>query len=173
MSSNFGPLTRDNFSSNIHIKGAKVIDAHQNIVGNAITSSHLKVTGNAVLGNIVSNHLITSKIVSSEIFIGSMYGPVFDASGTQILHEQQPAVNDPSTVSAFIPGSNVNDGIIPVYSMPPLGVSVMPTSLDIKQNSVEHLLYYNHVQLRNEVESLKTQVVQLLNALRSHGLISS
>jgi len=54
-----------------------------------------------------------------------------------------------------------------------LGSSTVPMSSDIQQDSVQHLLYFNHVQLRNEVANLKDQVVQILNALRAHGIIDT
>lgn len=172
-SSNFGPLNRDHFSKNIHIKGAQVIDSNQNITGNNITCHTLTVTGNATLGNITSNHLIITKIVSADAFIGSVYGNIFDEHGSQLLTVQQPPVNDPNVIATFVPGSNVDDAIVPSMVMPTLGPATVPMSTNIKQDSVEHLLYYNHIQLRNEVVSLRTQVVQLLEELRIHGLIKN
>ena len=172
-SSNFGQLNRDHFSRNIHIKGAQVIDSNQNITGNNITCQTLSVTGNASLGNITSQHLIITKIVSADAFIGSVYGTIFDEHGTQLLTVQQPPVEDPNVIAGFILGSNINDTIVPTMVMPPLGPPILPTSLNIKQDSVEHLLYYNHIQLRNEVTSLRAQVVQLLEELRTHGLIKN
>lgn len=173
MTSNFGPLCRDAFSQNVHIKGSLVIDQHQNIIGNGIICNTLQVTGNANFGNIVSNKLIVANVITATSFVGPLIGKVYDETGTQILDMQQPSIADPNIVTSFIPGSDVNDLIVPQYSMPSLGGNVIPMSSDIAQNSVEHLLYFNHVQLREEVANLRAQVVQILNTLRTHGLIGS
>lgn len=170
---NFGPLCKDAFSQNIHIKGAMVIDKNQNITGNGITCQTLRVNGNAHLGNIVSNNLIVANVINAQLFVGPLSGPVYDEMGAQILDLQQPAIANPNTVPSFLPGSNVNDTIVPQYPMPALGNVTIPMSSEIEQNSVEHLLYYNHIQLRNQVENLQTQVIELLQALRNHGIINS
>ncbi len=171
-SSNFGPLCRDAFSQNVHIKGSLVIDHHQNIRGNTIISNRLHVSGNAQLGNIVSNNLIIGNVITASLFVGPIIGKVYDETGTQILDLQQPSIADPNVVSTFIPGSNVNDLVVPQYSMPALGANVIPMSSDIPQDSVEHLLYFNHVNLRAEVANLRAQVIMILNALRTHGVIA-
>ena len=173
-SSNFGPLCRDAFSQNVHIKGTMVIDQHQNIRGNAITCETLHVNGNANLGNIISDNLIVGNVITAVDFVGPLSGPVFDEMGTQILDIQQPAISNPNVISSFIPGSLVDNTVIPTYQMPPLGSpSVVPMSSQIRQDSVEHLLYYNQLQLREEVSNLREQVVAILNALRAHGIIGS
>jgi hypothetical protein len=173
MSSNFGPLSRDHFSQNIHIKGVTVIDPNRNIIGNCITSDKIIVIGNATIGNLVSDNLIVAEIVSSGLFIGNIYGNIYDQTGTQLLKDRQPAISDPNTISSFTPDSLVDFNIIPSMPMPPLGAPAIPTAADIAQDSVQHLLYYNHVQLRNEVQSLRTQIVEILNMLRTHGIINS
>lgn len=172
MTSNFGPLNRDHFSHNIHIKGATVIDKYANINGNAINAITLEVTGNAFLGNIVSENLIVGNVITATDFIGKFTGTLWDEMGEQVISSQQNSITNPGNISSFIPGTNVDPNIVPQYSMPALGTTVIPTSSSIRQDSVEHLLYYNQLQLRNEVTQLRTQVIAILNALRSHGLIA-
>ena len=172
-SSNFGPLCRDAFSQNVHIKGTLVIDGDQNIVGNGITCETLTVNGNASLGNIVLENLVIANIIAAQSFVGPLSGQVFDETGTRILDVQQPAIANPNVITSFIPGSNVNDLIVPSYPMPALGGNTVPMSTDIEQDSVQHLLYFNHIQLRQQVANLQAQVIEILGALRAHGIIKT
>jgi hypothetical protein len=173
MSSNFGQLTRDHFSKNIHIKGATVIDSNRNITGNCVTSDKIIVTGNAIIGNLQSDNLIVANTISAALFIGPVYGNIYDETGTQLLQSRQPTIANPNVISSFIPGSLIDINVVPSMAMPVLGTVTIPTSAEIKQDSVTHLLYYNHIQLRNEVASLRTQVVEMLNMLKKHGIIES
>ena len=171
MSSNFGPLTRDHFSKNIHIKGATVIDSHQNITGNVVRCSKLIVNSNAMIGNIVSNKLIVGNIITGRSIIGDIYGNIFDELGQQILTIRQPAIDNPNVIVSFVPNTNVDITVVPSIAMPSLGPSVIPMSSDIQQNSVEHLLYYNLIKVQEELMSLRSQMVKILDTLRTHGII--
>jgi hypothetical protein len=172
--SNFGPITRDHFSKNVHIKGATVIDSNRNITGNCVTSEKIVVTGNAVIGNLTSDNLIVANTISATLFIGQVYGNIYDETGTQLLKSRQPTIENPNVISSFIPGPSSDASIVvPSVSMPNLGAILVPMSTDIRKDSVTHLLYYNHIQLTNEVASLRAQVVEMLNMLKTHGIINS
>ena len=160
---------------NLFIKNVKVIDTQTNVFANNITACSLTIDCNATVGNISNAGIIVANVFNATSgFYGTVIGSVNDVTGDQVIGPRQPSIENPDVISSFTPGLTNPNVPVPLFDMPALGPSAgSPVSADIPQDSVEHLLLYNQQQLREEVMSLRSQVVMLLDALRTHGLIDS